>query len=165
MDPKASRETLDHSIMYIFAVALEDGKWHHIKSYTPERASKKSTVELWNKIETFEDPQWTKRYHDPNPKNKSFGGRVVILMKNGDKIEEELDIADAHPNGKRPFSRSHYIDKFQSLTEGIISQKETKKFLKLVQNLKALKPKDVANLNIEILSKKKGKKTEKTGIF
>ena len=34
MDPKASRETLDHSIMYILAVALEDGKWHHINSYT-----------------------------------------------------------------------------------------------------------------------------------
>ena len=33
----ASRETLDHSIMYIFAAALEDGKWHHINSYTPER--------------------------------------------------------------------------------------------------------------------------------
>jgi hypothetical protein len=31
MDPKASRETLDHSIMYIFAVALEDGGWHHEK--------------------------------------------------------------------------------------------------------------------------------------
>ncbi len=28
MDPKASRETLDHSIMYIFAVALQDGKWY-----------------------------------------------------------------------------------------------------------------------------------------
>jgi len=27
MDPNASRETLDHSIMYIFAVALEDGDW------------------------------------------------------------------------------------------------------------------------------------------
>ena len=35
MDPKASRETLDHSIMYIFAVALEDGGWHHEKSYAP----------------------------------------------------------------------------------------------------------------------------------
>ena len=34
IDPNASRETLDHSIMYIFAVALEDGDWHHIKSYT-----------------------------------------------------------------------------------------------------------------------------------
>ena len=30
MDPKASRETLDHSIMYIFAVALQDGRWHHV---------------------------------------------------------------------------------------------------------------------------------------
>ena len=34
MDPLASRETLDHSIMYIFAVALEDGGWHHEASYT-----------------------------------------------------------------------------------------------------------------------------------
>ena len=41
MDPYASRETLDHSIMYIFAVALEDGAWHHVKSYTPQRARKK----------------------------------------------------------------------------------------------------------------------------
>ncbi len=52
MDPKASRETLDHSIMYIFAVALEDGRWHHIDSYTLERANTKSTVELWKKIKT-----------------------------------------------------------------------------------------------------------------
>ena len=55
MDPNASRETLDHSIMYIFAVALEDGAWHHVKSYTPQRAQKKSTVELWQKISTRED--------------------------------------------------------------------------------------------------------------
>ena len=41
MDPKASRETLDHSIMYIFAVALEDADWHHIKSYTKKRAKQK----------------------------------------------------------------------------------------------------------------------------
>ena len=54
MDSNASRETLDHSIMYIFAVALEDGKWHHIKSYTKERANRKNTVDLWHKIETFE---------------------------------------------------------------------------------------------------------------
>ncbi len=41
MDPNASRETLDHSIMYIFAVALEDADWHHIKSYTKQRANRK----------------------------------------------------------------------------------------------------------------------------
>ena len=46
MDPNASRETLDHSIMYIFAVALEDGDWHHIKSYTKARANRKSTIKI-----------------------------------------------------------------------------------------------------------------------
>tara|TARA_B100000686_G_scaffold137363_1_gene144578 strand:- start:1276 stop:2784 length:1509 start_codon:yes stop_codon:yes gene_type:complete len=166
MDPKASRETLDHSIMYIFAVALEDGAWHHIKSYTSERANRKSTVALWNKIETFEDSEWTKKYHDPDPKNKCFGGKAVVLMKNGSKIEEELGIADAHPNGKRPFSRSHYIEKFKSLTKGIISQKESKKFLNLVQNLKALKAKDLKNLNIQVISQKKKRgESGKIGIF
>jgi 2-methylcitrate dehydratase len=47
MDPKASRETLDHSIMYIFAVALQDGAWHHVASYAPERAARPDTVKLW----------------------------------------------------------------------------------------------------------------------
>src|SRR5271156_5280288 len=41
MDPKASRETLDHSIMYIFAVALQDGRWHHVDSYVPKRAGRR----------------------------------------------------------------------------------------------------------------------------
>ncbi len=98
MDPNSSRETLDHSIMYIFAVALEDGKWHHINSYTTERANKKSTINLWRKIETREDKKWTKKYHDPNPKKKCFGGEVIIQMKNGSKIKTKLSVADAHPN-------------------------------------------------------------------
>src|SRR5271168_2596839 len=59
MDPKASRETLDHSIMYIFAVALQDGSWHHVDSYAPKRAQRPDTVTLWHKIETREDPEWT----------------------------------------------------------------------------------------------------------
>ena len=49
-DPNASRETLDHSIMYIFAVALEDGDWHHVKSYTKSRANRKSTIKIWKSI-------------------------------------------------------------------------------------------------------------------
>ena len=58
-DPTASRETLDHSIPYIFAVALQDGAWHHVASYAPERAARPDTVELWRKITTAEDAGWT----------------------------------------------------------------------------------------------------------
>jgi len=165
MDPSASRETLDHSIMYIFAVALEDGMWHHIKSYTPERAKRKSTVELWNKIETFEDEEWTKKYHEPNPINKCFGGKVIIYMKDGSKIIEERGVADAHPSGNRPFRRSNYIEKFNMLTDGIISQKESKRFLMLVQNLKKLKTQDINYLNLEVMSKFHKKRPRKITIF
>ena len=55
MDSNASRETLDHSIMYIFAVALEDADWHHIKSYTKQRANRKRTIKIWKSIKTHED--------------------------------------------------------------------------------------------------------------
>ena len=138
MDPNASRETLDHSIMYIFAVALEDGAWHHVKSYTPQRAKRKSTVELWHKISTREDKKWTEKYHDPDPKNKCFGGKVIIEMNDGSTISEEINVADAHPSGKKPFRREQYIEKFRTLTDEIISRKESERFLMLVQNLKKL---------------------------
>ena len=60
-DPTASRETLDHSAMYILAVALEDGRWHHDDSYALHRATRPETVSLWNKIETREDADWERR--------------------------------------------------------------------------------------------------------
>ena len=161
MDPYASRETLDHSIMYIFAVALEDGAWHHVKSYTPQRARKKSTVSLWHKIITREGKNWTKKYHDPNPNKKSFGGKVIIQMKNGSIISDEIKVADAHPSGKRPFKREQYIKKFRTLTEGIISKNECNRFLKVVQNLKKLKPNQLSDLNIKISAKLKSKSSKK----
>jgi len=165
MDPYASRETLDHSIMYIFAVALEDGAWHHVKSYTPQRARRKSTVNLWRKIITREDKKWTKKYHDKDPQKKCFGGKVIIKMKDGSSISEEIKVADAHPAGKRPFERLQYIEKFRTLTDGIISGKESERFLTLVQNLKKLNSNDLKGLNIEVMKKIKGKKLKKLTIF
>ena len=164
MDPKASRETLDHSIMYIFAVALEDADWHHVKSYTKARANRKSTIKIWHSIRTHEDKKWTRKYHDPNPKKKSFGAKVIITMKNGKKISEQLERADAHPYGSRPFKRKDYIKKFKTLTDKIISRKESLKFLNTVQKLKKLKKGQLIKLNIEV-NKKYLKQNNKKGIF
>ena len=164
MDPKASRETLDHSIMYIFAVALEDADWHHIKSYTKKRASQKSTIKIWKSIKTHEDKKWTKKYHDQNPKNKSFGAKVVVTLSNGKKIIEQLDKADAHPYGSRPFKRQDYIQKFLTLTNNILDKKEIFRFIKTVQNLKNLKSGQLHKLNIKV-KKAKIKKSFKKGIF
>jgi 2-methylcitrate dehydratase len=150
MDPKASRETLDHSIMYIFAVALQDGTWHHVDSYAPKRAARKDTVELWHKIETVEDPEWTRRYRATDPNELAFGARVEITLKGGRTIVDELAIANAHPLGARPFGREDYIHKFQVMTDGIITSREAGRFLDAVQDLAALPAGELHRLNVAL---------------
>jgi 2-methylcitrate dehydratase len=150
MDPKASRETLDHSIMYIFAVALQDGRWHHVDSYTPRRAGRADTVRLWQKIETREDPEWERRYLSIDPAEKAFGGRVEVLMQDGSRIVEEIAVANAHPLGARPFGRDDYIGKFTTLTDGIISAREANRFLDAAQNLPRLKAGELHQLNVAL---------------
>ncbi len=164
MDPKASRETLDHSIMYIFAVALEDGGWHHQKSYAPERAGRPETVALWHKISTVEDPQWTRRYHSPDPKEKAFGGRVVVTLKGGSTISDEIAVADAHPLGARPFARAQYVAKFRSLADGVVAQQEQDRFLALVERLPELKAEELTGLTFTAAAGQLGA-TSATGIF
>ena len=86
-DPRATRETLDHSLPYIFAVALEDGAWDHEKSYAEARRTRPGTVALWRKITTEEDPAWTDRYLS----GKAFGGRAVVLLGAGERGGAKTD--------------------------------------------------------------------------
>jgi 2-methylcitrate dehydratase len=162
-DPNASRETLDHSIMYIFAVALQDGRWNHVESYTKERASRPDTVRLWRSIETREDAEWTRRYHETDPAEKAFGGCVEILFKDGSRMEDQMAVANAHPLGAKPFARADYIHKFQTLTEAIITPQESKRFLDAVQQLPDLTADDLSRLNIELPEKQLAK--GRAGIF
>lgn len=150
MDPQASRETLDHSIMYIFAVALEDRGWHHERSYAPQRARRPETVALWHRISTVEDPDWTRRYHSRDPGEKAFGGRVVVTLRDGRTITDEIAVADAHPLGARPFARAQYVAKFRSLAEGVIDAAEQDRFLGLIERLATLRPEELGGLTFTV---------------
>jgi 2-methylcitrate dehydratase len=147
-DPTASRETLDHSVPYIFAVALQDGTWDHVDSYAPERAGRADTVELWHKITTAEDAEWTRRYHSTDPAEKAFGGRVEITLTNGETVVDEIAVADAHPLGARPFGREQYIRKFRTLAHPVLDADEIERFLELVQRLPELTAAEVGELSI-----------------
>lgn len=149
-DPDASRETLDHSVMYIFAVALQDGTWHHERSYAPQRARRPDTVELWHKISTVEDPEWTRRYHSTDPAEKAFGARAEVTLKNGEVIVDELAVADAHPLGARPFERKQYVGKFTELAEGVVGEGEQQRFLSAAEALADLQACALSALNITV---------------
>ena len=150
LDFRASRETLDHSLTYIFAVALEDGIWHHKNSYTPERAQRNSTIRLWQKIVTCEEEKWNQLYHQKDPAKRSFGGRVEIFFQDGSKIEAEKHRANAHPLGDKPFKRADYIQKFMELSHfAPIEEKEKKRFLSLAERLPELSAKEMGQLNVQ----------------
>ncbi|MGW5108731.1 2-methylcitrate dehydratase PrpD [Nocardia sp. NPDC004123] len=151
-DPKASRETLDHSVMYIFAVALQDGTWHHERSYAPERAQRPDTIELWNKISTAEDPEWTRRYHSTDPNEKAFGARAEVTLKSGEVIIDELAVADAHPLGACPFARDQYVAKFRTLAEGVIAPAEQDRFLEVAQRAGQLSAGELSELTFTVSS-------------
>lgn len=154
LDPEASRETLDHSLMYIFAAALHTGFWHHVKSYAPELRHDPVLVSLWHKIRTQEDAEWTRRYHTTDPKQKAFGGRVELTFLDGSRLVEEIAVADAHPLGARPFARAGYVGKFHALTEGLVGPEESEPFLETAERLPHLQPLELAALNITLLPDK-----------
>jgi 2-methylcitrate dehydratase len=163
-DPAASRETLDHSLPYIFAVALQDGGWHHVRSYAPQRAARPDTAGLWRKISTAEDPEWTRRYHDPDPAKRAFGGRVEITLTDGTTITDEIAVADAHPAGARPFAREQYIAKFRALADGVIAPDVQDRFLDAVTRLPGLDAHELAGLALPGIAEATGQ-PETRGIF
>ncbi|MCS6711672.1 MmgE/PrpD family protein [Brachybacterium sp. EF45031] len=147
-DPQASRETLDHSIPYIVAVALQDGTWHHVDSYTPQRAQRPDTVELWQRISTVEDPEWTRRYHSDDLAEKAFGGALEITLTSGEVIRDEIAVADAHPLGARPFARPQYEQKLRTLAQGIVEDAEIDRFLTAVVELEQLPAGELDRLTV-----------------
>ena len=152
--------------MYIFAVALQDGNWHHVRSYAPDRAARPDTVALWRKIRTAEDPEWTRRYHHPDPTKMAFGARAEIVLKNGEILSDELAVADAHPSGARPFGREDYIRKFETLAEDVVSLPERERFLDLIQRLPELRAGELDGLNVQVEPEKLDRgERDSRGIF
>jgi 2-methylcitrate dehydratase len=150
ISPEASRETLDHSVMYIFAVALTEGRWHHVESYRRERVTAPETVRLWQSIRTVEDPKWTAGYHHNDPHQRVYGARAEVILNDGTRIVDQLDRPYAHIAGARPFDRSQYLEKFYALTQGIVPTSESDRFLSATQHLEQLGPGELDHIHISL---------------
>ena len=164
-EPTAHKRFLDHSASYCLAVALEDGEWHHARSYLPERAQRESTIRLWHKISTIEDEAWNERFYDLQGLEKDFGAGIVVTLKNGNQLREEISVPAAHPRGSRPFDREQYIGKFDTVTEGLVSEAERNRFLDLVEHLTILTPDEVRQLNVKLDGEALDIANDQKGIF
>ena len=73
---------------------------------------------------------------------------MEITLKNGEVLADEMAVANAHPNGYRPFKRENYIQKFRTLTESLVSAGEQDRFLSVVSRLPTLNAVEVSEINV-----------------
>jgi 2-methylcitrate dehydratase len=98
---------------------------------------------------------------------RSAGASRSFLQATAAKsLEDEMAVANAHPLGAKPFGRADYIRKFETLTEGLVSVEESKRFLALVQRLPHLTAAEIEELNVVLPPEKLTCATrDKRGIF
>ena len=145
--PDASRETLDHSLAYIIAVALEDGWFHHERSYAHERTHRPGTIALWRKIRSIADPVWEARYRQAPPERPALGGRLELHLDDGRVIAGEKPVADAQIGGARTLDRAGYEQKFRALAAPVLGADALESFLALTHQLSGASPQALLRLN------------------
>ena len=75
---------------------------------------------------------------------------MIITLNDGTIIEDQIERANAHPAGAKPFVRENYLAKFDMLTNKLITKAERDRFIALVENLRNLSVEEVKELNIQV---------------
>jgi 2-methylcitrate dehydratase len=165
-NPDASRETLDHSLSYIVAVALEDGCFHHEHSYAYERAHRPETIDLWHRVHSVIDPSWEALYRQALLDRPALGGRLELHLNDGPVISGEKAVADAHTRGARPMDQAGYVAKFRTLAGPVLESEVLQAFLRLVHGLPDATPEALSLLNPPLPSGRlQADKLDGMGIF
>jgi 2-methylcitrate dehydratase len=145
IDPDSPRGTLDHSIMFAIARAMQLGRWDE-DVYSIRAEEKEELRAAMAKIRTKEVAKWEEKYHSTDPKEQAFGGKIIITLTDGKVIEDEKSCANAHPLGKTPWKRPDYIGKLTKLTAGILSDKARDAFIAAADGLETLPTARLAEL-------------------
>ena len=119
-DPK-TRETADHSLPYVVAVALTDGALTSA-SFDAKRIGDPLLRPLMRKIEVNEDPEATRNY----PAQQR--ARMEIELRSGGRLTRAADYPKGH--SRNPLTDKELEQKFLGLTSGVLSQVRQASLLK-----------------------------------
>ena len=127
-DPR-NRETADHSLPYMCAVALADGRVQ-AESYLPERFGDPALRPLMDKIEVVEDPDitanWTRMpAHD-----------ITIRLVSGETRHVRADYPRGHPGN--PATEAELTGKFRAQVEPAAGVRAAGDLLSMLGDLDAL---------------------------
>ncbi len=124
-DPK-TRETADHSLPYIVAAALIDGKvW--LDTFKPERYLADDVRKLMAKMKVNVDPKADELYPD------GILNRITLKLRDGRVVTEESIYPPGH--FKNPLDRRGVEEKFLRLVTRYVGEERAREFLLRAWNL------------------------------
>lgn len=126
-DPQ-TRETADHSLPYLLAVAMRDGDITPA-SFTPERVADPALRPLMAKIRITENDEFTQRYP------AELNSQIDVRTKSGKQFSERLPYPRGHANN--PLTDADIESKFRALSRAKIGEERCDKAIDLAWNLQA----------------------------
>jgi len=116
-----TKETADHSIMWVTAAAL---LWGPIKIQHYRDVRNPVVLSLMKKMEVNLDPELDKLYP------QAFPTLITVYTKGGGKYTERVDYAKGHP--KNPMTDAELEKKFHELTHEILTEEARRKTLEII---------------------------------
>jgi 2-methylcitrate dehydratase len=131
-DPK-TKETADHSLPYMVAVALMDKKLD-VNSYKEDRIRDRATLDFMKKIKVHEDKEFTRLFDEGGTVN---AGDIKITFGGGRTIYEKQVYSKGHP--KNPMTDEEIEEKFVRLTRRFVGDQKAEFILETLWNLDNVK--------------------------
>ncbi|MGP0567015.1 MULTISPECIES: MmgE/PrpD family protein [unclassified Nitrospina] len=129
-----TKETADHSLPYIVAVALMDGDVT-LEQFNPAHLEDPALQSLVQKVTVSENKHFTDMY------GKSFPSKVTVTMKDGKVFEQEVLDPKGHPNN--PLKPKELEKKFREAAGPWLSVHQQDRVVEMVwrmDELKSLEP-------------------------
>ena len=124
-----SRETADHSLPYIVAVALTDGEIA-ARQFAPERFRDAALLALVQRVTVERDRELSARYPE------SVGNIVSVRLRDGRTLTERVDDPPGH--SRSPLSDREVEAKFRTMAEPRIGAERSAELLRSVWSLETM---------------------------
>ena len=121
-----TRETADHSIPYLVAVALQDGAVTPA-SFSDQRIGDPDLRSLISRMNAEEDPEFTRRYPD------EINCRIEVTTTSGKQLSAHTAYPKGHPNN--PMTDAEIDTKFRSLSADLLTAQQCDRALNLLWHL------------------------------
>ena len=124
-DPR-TRETADHSLPYMLAVALRDGRVTPA-SFEPARYLDPSLRPLMNRIRVAEHPEFTRRFP------QELVSEIEVITRSGQRLTERAEYPKGHV--RNPMTDDDLDAKFRDLSAHLLGPAQTEAALSALWRL------------------------------